>query len=168
MLHSIEWPAAYTPGRTDNFVSNEIIIPELSAAQVWKYITDTREWEGYYRNVRDIRFYGEAGPLLAAEVRFRFTTFSFPVEAQVLEFVPPVAGQPGRLAWHGRVEGDADGALEAYHAWLFEDLPGDRVRILTQETQYGKPAREMKGVLPNPMLNAHQEWIEGLAKAALK
>jgi len=40
------------------------------------------------------------------------------------------------------------------------------VRILTQETQNGKPARDLAVAKPNPMINAHQEWIEGLARAA--
>jgi hypothetical protein len=31
-------------------------------------------------------------------------------------------------------------ALDVIHAWLFEDLPGGRVRILTQESQKGVPA----------------------------
>ncbi|MDD2135396.1 hypothetical protein NP537_14235 [Pseudomonas kurunegalensis] len=54
------------------------------------------------------------------------------------------------------------------HAWLIEDLPGNRVRILTQETQKGKPAAELARTKPNPMINGHQDWIEGLAQAALK
>ena len=56
--------------------------------------------------------------------------------------------------------------LDVHHAWLLEDLPGGRLRILTQETQIGKPAQELARTKPNPMLNAHQEWIEGLARAA--
>jgi hypothetical protein len=64
------------------------------------------------------------------------------------------------------VEGDAATRLDVHHAWLFEDLPGGRVRILTQETQNGQPARELAATRPNPMLNAHQEWIDGLAAAA--
>ena len=52
------------------------------------------------------------------------------------------------------------------HAWLFEELPRNRVRILTQESQKGAPARELARTVPNPMINGHQEWIVGLAKAA--
>lgn len=57
--------------------------------------------------------------------------------------------------------------LDVHHAWLLEDLPGGRLRILTQETQIGKPAQELARTKPNPMLNTHQEWIEGLARAGL-
>lgn len=56
--------------------------------------------------------------------------------------------------------------LDALHAWLFEDLPGNRVRILTQESQTGVPAQQLASAVPNPMINAHQEWIVGLATAA--
>ena len=53
-----------------------------------------------------------------------------------------------------------------YHAWLVEDLDGDRVRILTQESQSGKPAAQLAGAKPNRMLLGHQDWLDGLVKAA--
>jgi hypothetical protein len=51
-------------------------------------------------------------------------------------------------------------------AWLVEDLPGGRVRILTQETQIGRPAAALADERPNPMLNGHQAWLDGLISAA--
>ena len=165
-MSDIIWPAAYLPGTTDNYVSNEIIVPGLTAAQVWPQLNEPFRWPGYYGNAADIAFYDGAGPVLGPGVRFRFTTFGFPVEAEVVEYQPPVAGQPSRVAWHGWVEGDAEARLDVHHAWLFEDLPGGRVRILTQETQLGAPARQLAATRPNPMLNAHQEWIDGLAHSA--
>lgn len=165
-MSDIQWPEAYLPGTTDNYVSNEITVASLSADLVWKYLNDTHFWPTYYGNVSDIRFHDGTGPELSEGARFRFTTFNLPVEAEVVEYVPPVNGQAARIAWHGWVEGDADTRLDVHHAWLFEDLPGGRVRILTQESQNGKPAQEMAVAKPNPMLNAHQEWIEGLARSA--
>ena len=47
-------------------------------------------------------------------------------------------------------------------------LSGGRVRILTQETQKGKPAEELAKARPNPMINGHQEWLDGLVDAARK
>lgn len=167
-MHAIEWPGAYLPGTTDNYVSNEVIVAGLSAAAVWPHIADTTAWPTYYGNVADVAFHDGTGPWLGATSRFRFTTFGFPVEAQVVEFEPPAHGQPGRVAWHGWVEGDAEHRLDVHHAWLFEDLPGGRVRILTQETQNGKPARDLAATRPNPMLNAHQDWIDGLAATAFR
>ncbi|KGR95055.1 MULTISPECIES: hypothetical protein [Burkholderia] len=53
-----------------------------------------------------------------------------------------------------------------HRAWLFEDLPGGRVRILTQETQIGQPARELAATKPNSMVNAGRAWIDRLAATA--
>lgn len=106
-----------------------------------------------------------AGPELAADVRFFFSTFGFPVESRVVEHVPPVEGRPGRVAWHGW-SGDGDQRLDVHHAWLVEDLSADRVRILTQETQNGSAAKKMAIAVPNPMVNGHQEWLDGLVAAA--
>jgi len=60
-----------------------------------------------------------------------------------VEFEAPEGNQPGRLAWHGWAEGDADHRLDVIHAWLIENLPEGRVRILTQESQKGKPAKDL-------------------------
>nr|WP_320133622.1 DJ-1/PfpI family protein [uncultured Holophaga sp.] len=165
-MNAIVWPEAYLPGTTDNYCSNEIIVKGLSAAQIWAQLNDTTLWPSYYSNASDIRFHDGSGPKLSLGARFRFTTFGFLVEGEVTEYVPPVAGHPARVAWHGWVEGDAQHRLDVHHAWLFEDLEGGRVRILTQESQTGKPAQDLATAKPNPMINAHQEWIEGLARAA--
>lgn len=165
-MSDIQWPAQYLPGTTDNFVSNEIILAGLSVGEVWPWLNDTRAWPTYYSNASEIRFHDGTGPYLSKGARFRFTTFGFPVEAEVVEYEPAEKGNPARVAWHGWVEGDATHRLDVHHAWLFEDLPGGRVRLLTQETQNGQPARELASATPNPMLNAHQAWLEGLAKSA--
>lgn len=165
-MNAIVWPEGYVPGTTDNYVSNDIIVAGLSSAEVWPFLNDTSAWPTYYHNASEIRFHDGTGPELSQGARFRFTTFGFPVEAEVTEYEPPADGKPARIAWHGWVEGDAETRLDVHHAWLFEDLPGGRVRILTQETQIGKPAQELAQTRPNPMLNAHQEWIDGLARSA--
>jgi len=167
-MNQIYWPEGYLPGKTDNYASNEIIVAGLTAEQVWPYISNTSEWSKYYSNASDIYFYNGSGSELFEGARFRFTTFGLIVEAEVTEYVPPVNGEPARVAWHGWCEGSEDEKLDVHHAWLFENLSGERVRILTQETQIGKPAKNMAVQKPNPMINAHQEWIEGLAKAAMK
>ena len=165
---AIIWPNDYLPGTTDNFASNEIIAAGLSAKEIWAQLNDTTLWPGYYSNADDIRFHDGSGPELSANARFRFTTFGFPVDALFYEYVHPVEGEAARIAWHGWVEGDANARLDVIHAWLFEDLPGNRVRILTQESQKGVPAQELARTVPNPMINGHQEWIVGLANAAMQ
>ncbi|MDD7426221.1 MAG: SRPBCC domain-containing protein, partial [[Actinobacillus] rossii] len=48
------WPEKYTPGETDNYVSNEVIIKDLSVAEVWQYLIDTKVWPTYYNNAENI------------------------------------------------------------------------------------------------------------------
>lgn len=164
---AIAWPQEYLPGTTDNFVSNEVIVPGLSAADIWPLLSNATLWPSYYGNSADVRFYDQKGPVLGNGDRFFFKTFGFPVEAQVTEYVAPANGHPGRVAWHGWA-GEGDKRLDVLHAWLVQDLPGGRVRILTQESQKGKPAADLHNARPNPMINGHQDWLNGLVDAALK
>ncbi|WP_261640551.1 SRPBCC domain-containing protein [Erwinia mallotivora] len=164
-MNAIIWPEGYLPGFCDNFASNEVIVAGLSTNDVWPFLATPALWPDYYKNAADIRFYQHKGPELAEKVRFYFTTFGFPVDAEVTEYVAPVKGEAARIAWHGW-SGEGDSRLDVHHAWLLEDLPGNRVRILTQETQNGKPAQELASTRPNPMINGHQEWLDGLIAAA--
>jgi hypothetical protein len=166
-MNEIIWPEGYLPGTTENFASNEVIVAGLSAVEVWPFLSNAPLWPTYYANSADVRFYDNKGPELEHGVRFYFSTFGFPVEAQVTEYVPPADGKPGRVAWHGWA-GESDTRLDVIHAWLVEDLSGGRVRILTQETQKGKPAAELARAKPNPMINGHQDWLDGLVDAARK
>ena len=164
-MNQIIWPEGFVPGFTENFASNEVIVAGLAAAQVWPLLSRATAWPEYYANSANVRFYGDEGPELGEGVRFYFETFGFPVEARCTEWVPPRDGQPGRIAWHGWA-GEGETRLDVHHAWLIEDLDGGRVRILTQETQKGKPAEELARARPNPMINGHQDWLEGLVRAA--
>ncbi len=164
-MNAIFWPQGYLPGFSDNFVSNEVIVAGLAAQDVWPLLAEAPRWPGYYANSANIRFHDGASPELAEGRRFYFETFGFPVEAEVVEYVAPADGAPGRVAWHGWA-GEGATRLDVHHAWLVEDLPQGRVRILTQETQNGAPAKELAGARPNPMLNGHQDWLDGLVAAA--
>lgn len=166
-MHAIHWPEGFVPGFTDNFASNEVIVAGLSATDIWPWLADASRWPGYYANSANVRFHDEAGPRLEDGTRFDFETFGFPVEARCNEYVPPAAGEPGRVAWHGWAGPEGtDERLDVHHAWLVEDLDGGRVRILTQETQKGQPARTLATARPNPMINGHQDWLDGLVEAA--
>lgn len=162
----IIWPKSYTPGLTDNYVSNEIIVKDLKISDVWPLLTKASQWPTYYQNASNITFHKQGETELKMGTRFKFTTFNFPVESEVTEFQPSVNGNPARIAWHGWVEGDAEHRLDVHHAWLLENMPGGRLRILTEESQTGKPAQQLHATLPNPMLNAHQLWLTGLVNAA--
>lgn len=165
-MNQVNWPEQYLPGKTDNFVSNEIIVADLTVSDVWVKLNNPFLWPSYYNNASDVFIYEENVKELSLGTRFRFNTFGFLVEAEVVEHVPPSAMAPARIAWHGWVEGDAETRLDVHHAWLFEGLSEGRVRLLTQETQIGKPAIELANTIPNPMLNAHQGWLNGLEKSA--
>lgn len=167
-MNSIKWPEGFTPGKTDNYVSNEIILSDVGASDVWHYLIDTSIWQSYYSNVSEINLSDDPKTILSNGQKFCFTTFGLCISAIVREYVAPKNGKPGRLAWHGWAEGEAPtDRIDAYHAWLIEDLPDCRVRILTQETQNGEPAKALAQTTPNPMLNAHQEWVDGLGRTAL-
>lgn len=161
-MNSIIWPKKYTPGTTDNYASNEIIRKGITAEEIWPYLSKAHRWPKYYKNASDVYFYDENISELSEGTRFKFTTFGLVVEGEVIESEVPTAIKPGRIAWHGWVDGLAEEKLDVYHGWLIENLEGGRVRILTQESQIGEPAKKMAIEKPNPMINAHQEWIEGL------
>lgn len=163
---AIIWPQKYLPGTTDNFTSNETIATGITATQIWSLLADISKWESYYANVSSITP-PSSGPQLKKGDEFKFSTFGFPVlTCPVEESTPPTATGPGRIAWSAKLDGDADTKVEVYHAWLVEDLEGGRVRILTQESQIGKPAAQLAGMKPNKMLLGHQDWLDGLVRMA--
>ncbi|XPS76784.1 hypothetical protein M3J09_008830 [Ascochyta lentis] len=155
---SIILPSHFTPGTTDNFVTNEIIAKDINAAQVWEQLSNISQWESYYKNCAHITEPDE-GPQLQKGRVFKFSTFGFPpLTCSVVESVAPEGSREGRLAWQCRTpEG-----LEVYHAWLVQDLVGGRVRVLTQESQIGPVFAEWSVQKPNKMLLGHQDWLDGL------
>lgn len=159
---AIIFPQGYIPGESDNFCSNEVIVKGVKLADIWELLTNPHKWPGYYANSANIQ-YGKTH--LALGEQFYFETFGFPVYAEVVEYVEPKEGQAGRIAWHGWA-GEGENRLDVHHAWLVEELEGNRVRILTQETQNGEPAKELAKAKPNPMINGHQEWLDGMVEAA--
>lgn len=166
MTADVIWPEKYLPGTTDNYVSNETIVKGLSATDIWPLLADITRWESYYHNCADITP-PRSGPFLEQGDDFSFSTFGYPaLSSKVHESVPPAAGQPARLAWSAAQDGPAESAIDVYHAWIVEDLEGDRVRILTQESQIGQPAAQLAKSRPNAMLNGHQDWLDGLVRAA--
>ncbi|QIX01366.1 hypothetical protein AMS68_006883 [Peltaster fructicola] len=162
---AIIWPEKFLPGTTDNFVSNEIIVKDITAAQIWPLLADITKWESYYENCSQIT--PPPGNILKKGEHFKFSTFGFPVlPCTVEESEEPTKGRPGRVAWSASLDGDEDSKVSVYHAWLVEDIDHDRVRILTQESQTGKPAAELSTAKPNKMLLGHQDWLDGLVNAA--
>ncbi|EHA26052.1 hypothetical protein CBS63078_8794 [Aspergillus niger] len=169
-MSTVHWPHRFLPGTTENFVSNEIYVPQLTASRVWPNLITPSRWTSYYSNVDEVT----PPPTSDATFqnpgdKFSFATFGFPpLQAEICECVAPTANSPGRLAWRAWQEGDEETALEVYHAWIVEDMKWGVVRILTQEVQAGKPAAGLAEKKPNPMLLGHQEWVDGLARFSLE
>lgn len=67
-------------GHTDNFVSNEIIIPELKAVDVWPQLITTSAWPIYYGNASEIRFKDGTGPDRLAAYSAEHRTQETPVD----------------------------------------------------------------------------------------
>ncbi len=159
-MNAIQWPKKWVPGETDNFVSNEVIVKGLDFNKVVQHLRDASHWGKYYKNSGNVHMHNQDNTILKDKTRFRFETFGFLVEAQVEEF--ELKDTILRLAWRGWNEAKGDEYLEVYHAWLVEKLDNDRVRILTQESQLGVPAKALAKSVPNAMLNGHQAWLDGL------
>ncbi|MFJ5775645.1 SRPBCC domain-containing protein [Streptomyces sp. NPDC093094] len=168
--NAIDWPERFLPGTGDNFVSNEVIVKGVTAAGVWRHLTDTSTWESYYDCIAEVAFPEGGGPVLKDGLVFTFEPVGvlavLTQHARVVECRAPQEGVPGRLSWTAGQNGTPEQRLEVLHAWLVEDLPGGRVRVLTQETQIGPPAVELARQVPDPMLNRHQAWLTGLIDAA--
>lgn len=164
---AIIWPSHFTPGTTDNFVTNEVIAKDLTASQIWAKLANITKWQTYYRNCSSITP-PSSSDMLKKGNTFKFSTFGFPVlTCNIEESVSPDENDGvGRIAWSAKLDGSEDEKVEVYHAWLVENLDGGRVRVLTQESQIGKPAAELSGAKPNKMLLGHQDWLNGLVSAA--
>lgn len=110
--------------------------------------------------------YKQDPTVLTNDTRFRFKTFAFDVEAQVEECDLDAENDVLHLAWHGWNEAKGDEFLDVYHAWLIQKLDHSRIRILTQESQIGTPAKELAKSVPNTMMLGHQSRLDGLVAFA--
>jgi len=162
---SISFPEHFLPGTTDNFVSNERVAKDITSTQIWALLANISKWETYYKNCAELTPPESESTFLHKGDVFKFSTFGFPPLTCTVEEseAPESNGRAGRIAWSSKTpEG-----LEIYHAWLVEDLEGQRVRILTQESQIGPVFKEWEEQKPNKMLLGHQDWLDGLISAAL-
>ena len=111
-MNEINWPKENLQGKTGNFCSNEVITKGITSKEVWHYLTDASLWPTYYSNSGDIKMYNQEKTILTKNTKFHFSTFGFPIEAEIIEFIPPEKGKEGRIAQHGQGEGDAEQRLE--------------------------------------------------------
>lgn len=166
-MEAINWPEKFTPGFTDNFVSAETIVRGLTAKDVFPYLTHANIWHKYYDGISDVKLSdSDNTPILKAGTKFSFNIIGWDVTAEVVEYDEPTETRPGRLSWHGFVPGDENSRFDALHGFLFENLPGNRVRILTQESEIGKPAAELAKTHSASLLVGFQAWLDGMVQFA--
>ena len=134
-------------------------------ADVLPYLADTKAWGTYYHNAENIVVGDGSTSALSANSDFVFDTFGFHVTCKVEEFDISEDGNLVRLAWSGTF-GEGEDFSDVYHAWILENLPNNRMRVLTEESQIGKFAKVLAETVPNPMINGYQAWLDGLTKAA--
>lgn len=97
-MKTINWSTDYLPGKTDNFVSNEVITSGVEIEDIWNNLVDTSKWEKYYDNATNIDLNDKEDTKLHFAETFHFDTFGFPIDAQVMELVAPDDGEVARLA----------------------------------------------------------------------
>jgi len=164
---AVNWPDRYLPGTTDNFVSNEVIVADLTAQQVWPQLVNTDRWVSYYEHITDISFPDGDGPELRQGMRFNFSAFGYPpTHTTVTEVAAPGLEGPGRLTFAGPLNQNGELVIDIAHAFLIEDLPGGRLRLLTQESELGPVAEQLATQRPSPLVNAHLEWLDGLVRVS--
>lgn len=166
-MSEIRWPTRYLPGTTDFYVSNEMIAQGIGASETWPFLNDTALWPTVYPAIERVMFH-DGGPELRLGCRFEFVIGGTLVQAEVNEWVGPGNGVAGRIGWQGWVQAGDHKLIDAHCAWLIEDLPQDRVRVVWQESLLGPIAKELADARPNPVIAAHQEWVDGVVRSAMR
>src|SRR5215469_3176277 len=158
MYNHVIWPEQYDPRHSAIYALNDIDVkapPEV----VWKLLVDARNWSSHFPPEDQVEILsGE--PKLALGTKFHRVTVGYPMSLVVTEFVP---GR--RLAWSTTVDGDETGS-RAYHGWVISPTESG-CHLLTEETFLGPFAVEELGRKhPGALYSYHQDWVEGLARAA--
>jgi hypothetical protein len=146
----IRWPDGYKPEQVGVHARTEAEMPATSET-VWRWLVRAELWPSWYADFRDVVIEG-GGPDLGEGSRFRWRAFGVTLNSRVEEFEPFQ-----RLAWGARAMG-----IDAYHAWLLEDLPSGGCRVLTEETQNGWVARLNDRLRPRFMSTMQRLLLERL------
>lgn len=96
-----------------------------------------------------------------AHAPFFFKPFGLPTDAEVANFEEP-RDSIAHVSWHDRAKGEGEHRLDMNHIRLPEELPGNRLRILTQERQIGKSATVMGRM--SAKVDGYQARLYGIMK----
>lgn len=174
------FPNDFQPGTTDNFVSNEVVVPHSTAVDIWHRLVDLSDWkdhliggEATWEESSSSSSTSDGAAILTKGARFTLKKFNLPaLSCEVTHAVPPVRGQAGSLAWRATSlvgsssssssspPDDRQRRLETYHAWLVEDLGEGRVRIRSQEVQSGLLAKELREERPSTVVGGAWGGVE--------
>jgi hypothetical protein len=149
---SIHWPPDLDPSVASLHTTNELDT-ELSPEQLWPWLIHARRWPELYVDASHVR---TPAPELVLGMQFTWRTLGVRVTTVVEELIPNE-----RLAWRGRGLLGAQG----YHAWVFTRR-GRGTRLVTEETQRGVVPSLFRSRLERRLVDCHQRWLEGLARAA--
>lgn len=158
MYDHVIWPKEFDPKLSAIYALNDVDVkapPEV----VWKLLIDAKNWSSHFPPENQVEILsGE--PELALGTKFHRVTVGYPMSPIVTEYVP---GR--RLAWSTTVDGDKTGST-AYHGWVITPTD-DGCHVLSEETQQGEFFLELIGRKhPGALFRYHQDWVEGLARAA--
>jgi uncharacterized protein YndB with AHSA1/START domain len=158
MYDHVIWPERYDPRVSPIYALNDIDVkapPEI----VWKLLVEAQNWSGYFPPESEVTL-PSGENVLKLGMRWRRVTIGFPMDLLVEEYEPV-----RRLAWSTTVEGD-DTRSTAYHGWVITPTPGG-CHVLSEETQQGPWFLQKLGhEHPGGLFAYHQDWVEGLARAA--
>jgi uncharacterized protein YndB with AHSA1/START domain len=158
MYNHVIWPHQYDLKTSAIYALNDIDVkapPEV----VWKLLVDAEHWSSYFPAEDQVKILtGERELVLGT--RYSRVTVGFPMTFIVTECMP---GR--RLAWSTVVDGDETGS-NAYHGWVISPTV-EGCHVLSEETQQGEFFLELIGRKhPGALYRYHQDWVEGLARAA--
>lgn len=84
-MEAINWPKEFTPGFTDNFLSVETIVKDLSAEQVFPYLTHAYIWPEYYGGTKNVvSVVGSEKVILNQCTKFNFNILGWDVQAEIV------------------------------------------------------------------------------------
>jgi hypothetical protein len=151
--HWPSWPVSSVPAGSPVFVRNALVVP-APPERVWSWLVRADLWPGWFKRATHVRF-ESGGPALGvgSVVVWRMLGATIRVTVRQSE-----AGR--RLDWEGGA-----GGVHAYHAWRLDPVAGG-TRIITEETERGPVPSLLKLYLRGALKDAHQEWLESLAKVA--
>ena len=84
MLNKINWLPEYTPGTTDNFASNEIIVQGITVQDIFENLIDIPIWKTYHKNMGQIVFYNHEVPILLQTLDSDFRHLDFQLRLKSL------------------------------------------------------------------------------------